>query len=265
MLLVQGKIYVPNTLQECGIDPADRTGNLHYAWLFMTYTGLDDGQELRPRYKKWVECVKWTRDPENPFTGALLQRVSKNVQEEAELIFWGWKNEFIFPAGRFERPSFFHGWGGGDVDFVTPPVQNISFAFDQRDYDGFTLYSDPSWRRMEALEDDPDLTGTDLRDRIHFNRESSLAAVWADRCAYITANTRLKRLQIDFEECYCPVGCCRKVDYVCNMLHTWELAPPEHWEIIGFLDAKEQEIILEKLTCTGVDKSTITFKEWPNC
>ena len=69
-------------------------------------------------------------------------------------------------------------------------------------------------------------------------------------------------MQLDFEECYCALGCCRKVEYVCNQLRYHAAftrlcyrRPFRHgalpvFEIMGFRDTAEKELICERLAET---------------
>lgn len=190
----------------------------------------------------------------------MLQGVSRTVQKEAEVVFWGSKNEFVFPVGTFDYPVYFHGMGIAEAAQTIPPIKNVSFAFDQRDYEGYEL-SDAVALRHTVLFDDPDLTGTALRDAIHDYRKDMLVSTWDARCRFLTVHMSLKRLQIDFEDCFCPSSCCRMVDRVCNLLAPWMEVPPEHWEIIGFWDQLEVEMIRKILIERGINEKTISFRD----
>jgi hypothetical protein len=105
--LVRGKIFVPNSFgflrgpreqAEAGLSSTD----------FYSFKGqrhLDFA-----KYRMANNCSVQI----NPVTRGLFQGVSKAVQEEAEYVFWGIGNQFVFPASRFDIPMGFYSGGTND-------------------------------------------------------------------------------------------------------------------------------------------------------
>ena len=66
----------------------------------------------------------------------------------------------------------------------------------------------------------------------------------------------LKFLQVDFEECYCPMGCCRMVETVCKELGLFRIRFPAAFEAIGVRSRSEAETICRVVAAlNGVDQS----------
>lgn len=111
------------------------------------------------------------------------------------------------------------------------------------------------------------LTPEALRETVHNKKLVSLQSIWVARIE-ATKFMTLDKLQLSFEECYCGVGCCRQVAWVCNQFtrndetdveqlgedgywgHSYKVRPPLVIEVLGWLDLAEQtqiEKILKKL------------------
>lgn len=99
--------------------------------------------------------------------------------------------------------------------------------------------------------------------RLHDLKVMQLEIDWAERIDSIKRMT-LDRLQLSFEECYCSIGCCRKVSWVLDrFLHEgpppgtderviyssfdWKVRPPLTIEVMGWRNDGEKTMISEKL------------------
>jgi len=253
LLLVKGKVFVPRP---------EREGCEDY------YFECDSNGKIRQRY------LDWQNYDDRRIHTALLRGVSKTMHEEAENIFWGPGNQFSFPAGRFAAPAGFSGDDSVNTPYPLPPIKDVSYAFDLRDY-GYMPPFHIIGEAKEVLQNwsesldawEPvfeDMSQGERVMQLHDMRTSWLSELWERRCELIS-RLCLKRLQIDFEECYCPDGCCRQVQYVCEMLHGFENGFPTFVEVIGHKDKVEKKLILETLCRMnpGVEKSRITFIEKP--
>jgi len=165
LLLVKGKVFVPRLEQEgCEDDyfEKDYERNLRYRYL-----------DLK-NYSGRRICT------------SLLYGVSKTVQAEAEIIFWGPGNQFIFPAGEFLAPA---GFSGCDPFWTElKPAKDVSYAFDLRDCG----YMSPCRIRGDVREDvenympgSPDafenMSQDELLAEIHNKRTRLLEDVWDKR------------------------------------------------------------------------------------
>jgi hypothetical protein len=271
-LLIRGKIFVSNRIAQnipSATAPASRacssrleqpvamqTGGYQYAILPYsrhTYTGL-----VRQRY---VDMEAYAI----PETG-ILGGVSKAVQQEAERIFWSAKNLFVFPAGQFCFPAHYHSMSY--FPFYDHPKRKllakaVSYTFDMRDAGPFDPYSTREHYRLPHRQDSPihfdSRSPMQKMQTLHDALEKQVERVWDDRCFLIIRYLQLDRLQLDFEECYCALGCCRKVEYVCNQLRYHAAftalcyrSPFRHgslpvFEVMGFRDAAEKELVCQRL------------------
>lgn len=83
---------------------------------------------------------------------------------------------------------------------------------------------------------------------IHLHQNLTIQQDWEEIADLLKAKTQLKHLQLDIEECYCPIGCCRHVEFACEYLRgDWKLAMPEVVEIVGWLDEAEKKQIRRSL------------------
>ncbi|CAJ2500420.1 Uu.00g032730.m01.CDS01 [Anthostomella pinea] len=148
---------------------------------------------------------------DNRFSPGFIMGVSKEVQREAEYIFWG-KSQFIFPLGSISDPLCM------DVSHLcygSPKkvslAKDLSYAFDMRDVE-----IDPHEAREHVLG----LAVWDPEEALHAIHEyqrDKLMDGWIDRIEQLRADTSPRRLQVDLVDCYCPLGCCRIAGTVCSI------------------------------------------------
>lgn len=262
-LLVRGELYVPNDSGR--IEHYEDDGGT----LYKRYENADiDHLQMDPRRR---------RDSNSPSRGSLglIMGVNHTVHAEATELFFG-RNRIILPAGSFTLPVRFNlrfdsvSATGLDVRDTHPfnyssLARDVSYTFDMRDH---------------AVSDHHNLNyNLDIRDRIdvgllepreallelHDQKTFQLELDWAERIDSIK-EMKLDRLQLSFEECYCAVGCCRKVGWVLDrFLHCgplpglredehvwssvdWKKRPPLVIEVIGWVSSKEQALIRDKLS-----------------
>lgn len=147
-------------------------------------------------------------------------------------------------------------------------ARDLSYTFDMRegtrspgsDYSGPAI--DPQMVRDLALVEignSPEKRVARL-EKIHDEHAGSLQDCWYAMAEALKEKTKLKRLQLDFEECYCPLGCCRLVDYVCSLLQDdWAIAVPEVIEVLGWVDDEEKNSIHRDLCLKMITKDKIVF------
>ena len=168
------------------------------------------GFERYPRYRDYEEY----RYGESIASG-LLKGVSKAVQSEVEAVFYGFGNHFVLPVGYFQYPPLF-GKNACDIPERIPPFKSLSLSLDQRDD-----RDDPrQWRKFFS----PKYLGpkeypfVERMKLIHDLQRQGLRGTWSVMISTIRRYVELKFLQIDLEECYCPLGCCRMVDSVLDIM-----------------------------------------------
>ena len=98
-----------------------------------------------------------------------------------------------------------------------------------RDNKSATIPFDSYFKRhdfFECAEEDMDelktFTPSQIRDRLHSIEKECLDALWDTQCQGLCRIRTLKRLQIDFDDCFCPTGCCRLVSEACDRLGPWD-------------------------------------------
>lgn len=115
----------------------------------------------------------------------------------------------------------------------------------------------------KTVVDQEELPPAEALRLLHNQKVMELEFAWVDRVDAIKSMT-LDRLQLSFEECYCSIGCCRKVGWIldafiyndlppgrtedevyCN--EDWKTRPPLVIEVIGWRSGKEKAMIQEKL------------------
>lgn len=272
LLLVRGKIFISNSItpyilyatasaSRPSVSPLEKSVVLQtdiYQYVILPYSRHTYTGHTRQRY---VDIETYA----TPETG-LLRGVSKAVQEEAERIFWSAKNLFVFPAGEFRFPTYYHSMSY--FPFYDHPKRKllakaVSYTFDMRDAGPVDPYYTREQYRFRHRQNGPtpfdNLSPPQQMQRLHDALDRQVERVWDDRCFLITRYLQLDRLQLDFEECYCALGCCRKVEYVCNQLRYHAAftalcyrSPFRHgivpvFEVVGFRDEAEKEMIRERL------------------
>lgn len=219
------------------------------------------------RYKKdryrYIDWPAYIEEPKKRgITAGLLRGVSLKVHEEAHKIFWGPRNQFIFPAGSWNFPYYPMAPRMLHAKHPLINVKDLSMAIDKNClHHGTGGMSETSIRQtcLESIQAQLPLgrlaedlvTPHDLRERIHDARRNiqqfEITSTWEDFQSWLS----LKRLQVDIEECYCPTGCCRQVQYAFKqgiMLGPWVKGQPGSIEISGWKDEAERACITRYLT-----------------
>lgn len=256
--LLKGKVIVPNSRRATMLlEP-------------VKYLKSDDGYDY-VRYKGLSNEPGPARGPLG-----LVQGVSRAVHDgAAEVYFSG--NQFVFPAGEFVLPSFCNVRDGLSPSRVVasrgrsrltnnaPLLRDVSYTFDMRDHptdDYSNLYA--NFYVKDSI-DGRTISPAEALQALHDAKALELEIDWAERVDSIKRMT-LDRLVLDFEECYCAVGCCRKVGWVLDrFLHEgpppgtqdtegnayssvdWFARPPLVVEVRGFRSHEEKLMALRKL------------------
>ncbi|KAI0482948.1 hypothetical protein GGR56DRAFT_215989 [Xylariaceae sp. FL0804] len=253
-LLVVGRHYVP--LRQRPICPAEHRVFSRYE---LSPHVTDGRGDLYQRYHDWyAQGCGWhdrANSPDNPFTIGLLKAVSRQVQAEADRIFWG-QNQFIFPVGWYEYyPNYLITRSRGLRHVWNKHAKDVSFAFHKSD----TSYYHGDRRSLEDKEPEHFRDPLTAREFLHNRGKEQLGDCWQSTCNYLQRSTALKRLQVDLTDCYCPLGCCRMVQELCGYLafgrldygeerpEVWERQIPDTFEIIGWRDNEEKELIVRVL------------------
>lgn len=143
-------------------------------------------------------------------------------------------------------------------------ARDVSYTFDMRDYEESDFENFHSeafiWKRHVDTES---FTREMAMRKLHDQKTELLEYEWVDRIDAIKSMT-LDRLELDFEECYCSVGCCRKVGWVLDaFIHSdmppgtlpddiycntdWKTRPPLHVNVLGWRSPEEQTLMEKKL------------------
>ena len=236
LCLVVGDVFVPSNDE---IVRADRQRPPEYIPLVSRYF-RDYHGSVRERYTEYLKMIEegrvssHKRQAESAQTNFdLLYGVSKQIQAEAEEVFWS-HNRIVFPAGPWSYPHWILDMlydDNSDDDFHIPPAKDLSFAFDFRDDNEenpaptskveYNMKWVALYTAWETEEPDARPSKERIREAYHNLRLSDLRDVWADRCRVISSLDGLHRLQLDFEDCSCHIGCCRQVKWICKRLGSW--------------------------------------------
>ncbi|KAI0851165.1 hypothetical protein F5Y00DRAFT_259706 [Daldinia vernicosa] len=252
-LLDKGTVFLPNLKSKMSDIPDTKhatynfaTEGLHFPYL--RYRGLPGDWRFRDR--------SVTR----PI--GLISGVSRSVHEEATTIYFGC-NRFVFPYGLcnlpitscyFDDSDFWHRQFFLEEGYLLPPyalLRCVSFTFDRRNIDL------PSYLEVyKGHKQFHKLSGNDNQESeplqlivylmsFHDTMRRNLLESW-NTVFYELRALRLERLELSFEECYCPFGCCRLVNEVLERLRLIE-NPSTVIEITGWYDEKERKMIKERL------------------
>lgn len=284
-LLLKGSVIVPNDVGAGKFGLVHPWGN-HRGKTYERYQGLE-------RQLQALMAVNRKRKPMG-----LIQGVSRTVHAEATRMYFG-SNRFILPVGDFLHPSRFNYIDriiGDDVEEMynrysraceegtnnAPLVRDVSYAFDLRDcetndYDNL-CYDD----RIRDAVDEGSITPGEAMRRLHDQKTFSLEEGWVERVDAIQSMS-LNRLQLDFEECYCAMGCCRKVSWLLDrFLYTgtppgtadtpenaysmvgWRTGPPRVIEVSGWRNDREEALIREKLGKMQTSSEPIEIRFGPH-
>ncbi|ROV93645.1 hypothetical protein VMCG_08108 [Cytospora schulzeri] len=280
-LLLKGTVLVPTDYE--GSELGHPCWRAYDGQTYDRYHGLE-------RAIKALQIPRGGSRKRNPLLG-LIQGVSRAVHAEATGVYFG-GNRFVVPTGPIRLPSFFVSLVGIASDDVqemdrqfrrrfergennAPLVRDVSYAFHMRDHvtsDYANLCFNDSLR---ADIDEVRISPQEALRRLHDQRTFELEIVWAERVDCIKWMT-LDRLQLSFDECYCSIGCCRKVEWVLDrFLNTgpppgtvdndenvysmvdWKARPPLVIECTGWKNSGEARLIREKLGNLGESLGSI--------
>ncbi|OTB09335.1 hypothetical protein M426DRAFT_77949 [Hypoxylon sp. CI-4A] len=235
--LVKGTVFIPEGPEKKQMD--------------LTHIEIGDyNGELYQRFEGIPS--DWGRQP----SIGLICGVTRTIHAEAMPIF-DRLNRFVFPT---------LGWPG-----IAPAMRDISCTFDMRqenlsDYEAGFAYQeqqqqDRDFRPADREAGDPSFPAfsvTEYLAGLHNTKLERLGRRWTH--VVETMHLRaLDRLQLDFQECMCPLGCCRLVGFVVDLLTAeddlavWRDAPPRVFEILGWKNDKERAVIERSLRTLSTD------------
>lgn len=198
----------------------------------------------------------------------LIYAVSHAIQPEAEKIFFGC-NRFVLPAGPVNMASYSYHMRRC-LDNLNPLlVRDLSHTFDMRgNAKPYDVIQPEDYARRDRV-DSGSLSQLEALQHHHNERTEDLEWIWVE-CIDVIKQMTLDRLQLSFEDCYCPFGCCRKVGWVLDRFvykdltpdmmdnddddavlitshRGWALRPPLVVEVIGWSSDSERAMIHDKL------------------
>ena len=248
ILLVRGKVFVPMKDGPhnvwCYGTTADEDEALDHHETYTDARGevmpFQSERFNRQRYPRYADYEKYkygTRRHEM----SLLQGVCKTIQGEAEAFFYGGKNQFVLPVGPWPFRRIF-------------PFQNISVSFDMRDHPVHP------WMTRGILQERRPTVGRSFKQMTQRERQKAmhdqqlywLSEMWYARARRISNMRKLAFLQLDFEECYCPMGCCRCVEEIFERIWcNWQEDEMEdYYDSDG--EELEKRAIFERIEITGL-------------
>ncbi|KAI1480940.1 hypothetical protein F4774DRAFT_65317 [Daldinia eschscholtzii] len=201
----------------------------------------------------------------------LICGVSWKVHGEAVAVFYGC-NRFVFPCDARSLPLTpnFSGITSGEVydryiSLYFPAVRDVSYTFDMRGI-AFSPYPRSSLILADpSLGDEPDpgpLDPARYMMALHDQARVDLLVSWNSNIFSSLKKLHLDRLELSFEECYCPIGCCRLVGNVLRMLSTTDFSkgPPKIIEITGWINEDEKEWIRKPLENLGGKEDSVEVR-----
>ncbi|KAI2609859.1 uncharacterized protein GGS25DRAFT_486521 [Hypoxylon fragiforme] len=247
-----------------------------------------------PRYrgvpKDWG--VAKTRVPPN----ALLCAVSKQIQREASHIYFG-RNRFVFPSGICNIPAVVEESAEKRVALTGNTflaLRDVSFGFSRHEFWDRT-YNNPANVVFYTVSDshvssdvDAPLRNMDFKYRmlsmygttwlklvydpplVQWFNESHAQQIKILKEAFTALVARfksmeLRRLELNFEDCECPHGCCRLVDFVLHTIAThgkWREHPPRMIDVTGWKDDYEKTRIVAGLQGLSTKEDQVKIRVW---
>ncbi|KAL8806451.1 MAG: hypothetical protein Q9182_001366 [Xanthomendoza sp. 2 TL-2023] len=160
-----------------------------------------------------------------------LLRVSKQVECEAQAILYGENTYHLNLEASFTerdrfRPIIRPLWKRFMVPGFDYRIGHVIISFDFRDLDQICLGSLYSSRVWAELLSRPGTAGNHSvatrSENAHTHRSSLLNQIWLWKINVLTflvmSKQPIKRLTLDFSNCYCPGGCCRPAGRVLDTL-----------------------------------------------
>ncbi|OTA62220.1 hypothetical protein K449DRAFT_394979 [Hypoxylon sp. EC38] len=243
-LVVKGSVFLLNY-------PGPMDGNMDINELRCHFQSKDFYGNTYLRYEGMPADLTTGQATRKPI--GLICGVSTTVQYEATAMFYGC-NRFVFPYGRCNIPAV---CPGGPLD-TFQFLRDVSYTFDMRHikYDPYAIKYQGEDRHQEDHDpDDSDAEFTvacSLRYTIHERLRVEIVSQWRSDLGYFQL-LALDRLQLSFDECYCPMGCCRLIKEATEcFLGSYrpsrrKLRLPRVIEIIGWNDESEKQYINRKL------------------
>ncbi|CAK1356806.1 hypothetical protein CB0940_11988 [Cercospora beticola] len=209
-----------------------------------------------------------------------LLAVSKSVRPEAaEMLFK--QNQFIFtdvsPRGRWilHDDSLRDDHYGEDPDARKDPLgrlarthlRSASIAFDMRSPRYENVIRDAGWLRDPGLlRPRPWSTLTEQQKitRAHeFAIVQTYSGIMAELEILLYKCDSLTTLELDFTNSYCPIGCCRVVSYLTDLLvrhdHWW----PERLRVLGLKNQEERDrFMISVCAVSRDDKIEVVFEKF---
>ncbi|KAK6434108.1 hypothetical protein LTR95_009710 [Oleoguttula sp. CCFEE 5521] len=125
-----------------------------------------------------------------------------------------------------------------------PHIQRLSIAFDSRALDTNHEQIRLALRRQTWERMNPHGTQTEWRSYTHHHLEWK---IMHSRWLRLTSQVHtlvLKRLEVNFQNCNCPCGCCfRQVGWATSFLCEWGTLPPEELVVVGTYNEVERDEI----------------------
>lgn len=191
------------------------------------------------------------KETTSPIFQNLLRGVSRTVQAEASAVLYGPKNLFVLPCGPYDYPrtSAHNYCYDAEVPDI-PPFSRVSYTFDMRDahWDMWEIRENLKVTEKDdiaeyAAANSPDASQFDMTQRLHMESKFRIGSLWEKRCEIMREKLVPMFLQIDVEECYCPLGCCRMVEDVFEAFGPFEKGSPPTVEVIGIKDEDEATMV----------------------
>ena len=189
-----------------------------------------------------------------------LFRTCRQIRDEAEDVYVS-NNLFVLPDFLSQRELIrSDSKADGHIPFPGRPLlsdaaakrlKNISITFNPRSA-APTMIDHDAWSRRERLYPTQTFDALQAQDRLnraHTKAMSDLMNSWYDDLDYIVdfflSPENIRYLEIDLTNAYCPIGCCRLLEYYsCRYI---ELLRPLYVTFWGIRNEQEERIMLEDI------------------
>ncbi|KAI1397735.1 hypothetical protein F4819DRAFT_470958 [Hypoxylon fuscum] len=232
-LLVKGTVFLPNhyySTTRCLGCPIDAT-RTHTGKTYERYKGIP---------ADWDDCEVERRSI------ALISGVSKAIQDEAEAIYFGY-NRFVWPYWS-NTVNYAHRYSSNPrQEKRLCLMRDISVTFDMRETTVDTRTASQTIGPIADLRFNSNESNSIYKQKIHGQFQHSLKLEWRKIAEVALCFMKLNRLQISFEDCYCPLGCCRLFEEALNLViavirrSEHPDKGPRFIEICGWNDQDEKE------------------------
>ncbi|CAK1356805.1 hypothetical protein CB0940_11989 [Cercospora beticola] len=204
-----------------------------------------------------------------------LLAVSKVIRHEAAKV--------MFEQNQFIWPHMISGFGmlikgipsrllstPNDIDlnvFAQRYLRSVSMTFDLRSHNRNNPLMDVAYMRVDASKYIAPWSGLDINVRRSSAHDHLRVVAYGEVQNLLDAVLDCKALtslELDFTNCYCPMGCCRTMYSVMDMFIDGKWPWPAYVRVLGSKNQRERSAVVESIGCLPgrPGQTTVVFEKF---